>query len=139
MQAAFVRGARLKSKLSAFLALAVLGTSVPLLAHHGAAMYDMEREITVKGIVTNFEWSNPHVLIYADVRDEKGNAQKWIIETRGGPNALARAGWNKDTLKAGDQVTLIGHPARDGSNNMRLAKIVLPNGQELDPNPRSFF
>jgi Family of unknown function (DUF6152) len=55
-------------------------------------MYDMEREITVKGIVTNFEWSNPHVLIYADVRDDKGNAQKWIIETRGGPNALARAG-----------------------------------------------
>jgi Family of unknown function (DUF6152) len=129
----------LKIKLSAFLALALLGISVPLLAHHGAAMYDMEREITVRGTVTDFEWSNPHVLIYADVRDSKGNAKRWIIETRGGPNVLARAGWNKDTLKPGDQVTLIGHPARDGSNNMRLAKIVLPNGQELDPNPRSFF
>jgi hypothetical protein len=102
-------------------------------------MYDMEREITVKGTVTSLEWSNPHVLIYVDARDDKGNAQKWIVETRGGPNALMKAGWNKDTVRSGDWVTLIGHPGRDGSNNMRLAKIVLPNGQEIDPNSHSFY
>ena len=129
----------MKTRLSLFLGLAVLGTSVPLLAHHGAAMYDMQREITVKGIVTGLEWSNPHVLIYVDVSDDKGDAQKWIVETRGGPNALMKAGWNKDTLKSGDRVTLIGHPARDGSNNMRLAKLVLPNGQEIDANSHSFY
>ena len=129
----------MKIRRFVFIGLAVLGISVPLTAHHGAAMYDMQREITVKGPVTSFVWSNPHVLIYADAQDDKGDGQKWIVETRGGPNALTRAGWNKDTLKPGDHVTLTGHPARDGSNNMRLAKIVLANGQELDPNPHSFF
>lgn len=102
-------------------------------------MYDMQRELTVKGTVSGIEWSNPHVLLYADVTDNSGKVQKWTVETRGGPNSLIRAGWNRDTVKAGDQVTLIGHPARDGSNNMRLAKILLPDGREIDPNAHSDY
>jgi hypothetical protein len=112
---------------------------VPAYAHHGASMFDMKQLITVKGIVTSFEWENPHAMIYADGKDDKGNVQKWSIEIRGGPNALTRAGWNKDTLKPGDQVTLIGHPAKNGTNSMRLAKVVLASGQELDPDPHPFF
>ena len=99
----------------------------------------MTRLISVKGTVTNFDWANPHAMIFADVKDDKGNVQKWAVETRGGPNVLTRAGWNKDSVKPGDQVTFVGHPAKDGSNNMRLAKLVLASGQELNPDPKPYW
>lgn len=108
-------------------------------AHHGASMFDMKNSITIKGTVTSFDWSNPHAMIFADVKDDKGNVQKWSIEIRGGPNVLTKAGWNKESLKPGDEATLIGHPAKDGSNSMRLVKVVLANGKELDPDPHSWF
>jgi hypothetical protein len=128
------------ANLLRFLTLAIflLMDLVPAHAHHGASMFDMKQLLTVKGTVTSFEWENPHAMIYADVKDDKGNVQKWSIEIRGGPNALTRAGWNKDALKPGDQVTLIGHPAKNGTNSMRLAKVVLVGGQELDPHPFFF-
>jgi hypothetical protein len=87
----------------------------------------------MKGTVANFEFVNPHGMIYIDVKDFKGNIQKWAVETRGGPNVLANAGWDKDTVKPGDQITLVGHLAKNGSNNMRLVKIVFSNGMELYP------
>jgi hypothetical protein len=131
----------LRTRLLIVLAAAIVLIVVcgPANAHHGASMFDMEHLITVKGTVTNFDWSNPHAMIYADVKDEKGDLQKWAIETRGGPAVLTRAGWTKDTIKSGDQVTLVGHPAKNGTNNMRLAKVVLANGQELNPEPHSWF
>jgi hypothetical protein len=119
--------------------LALLSVSFPSYGHHGASMFDMVRLITVKGTVTSFEWINPHSMIYADVKDEKGNVQKWAIETRGGPNVLTRAGWTKDTVKPGDEVTFTGHPAKNGSNNMRLAKVLLADGKELEPESHSWF
>jgi hypothetical protein len=121
------------------MAFSLLVLSVRVYAHHGAAMFDMERLITLKGTVTAFDWINPHSMIYIDAKDENGNFQKWTVEIRGGPSVLTRAGWNRDTLKPGDQVTCIGHPAKSGTNNMRLAKIVLANGQELNPDPRPFL
>jgi hypothetical protein len=120
-------------------ALALLLVSVPVYGHHGASMFDMVRLITVKGTVTSFEWSNPHAMIFADVKDGQGNVQKWAIETRGGPNALTRAGWSKDTVKPGDEAAFTGHPAKNGTNNMRLAKLVLANGKELEPEAHSWF
>jgi len=78
-------------------------------------------------------------MIYADAKDDKGNVQKWAIETRGGPNALSRAGWTKDTLKPGDEVTFTGHPAKNGTSSMRLAKVTLANGKELEPESHSWF
>jgi len=128
---------RLLARLVAVLAL--LLASIPAYAHHGASMFDMEHLITVKGTVTSFEWINPHSMIYADVKDDKGNVQKWAIETRGGPNALTRAGWAKDTLKPGDEVTFTGHPAKNGTSNMRLAKVTLANGKEMEPESHSWF
>ena len=110
-------------------------TSSPALAHHGASMFDMEHSVSVKGAVTDFEWANPHVMIYANVKDSQGNARKWAIELRGSPNVETKAGWTKETIKPGDKLTFVGHPAKNGSDNMRLEKVVLPNGMELYPDP----
>jgi hypothetical protein len=100
-------------------------------AHHGfVSWYDMSRSVTVKGTVTNFEWTNPHTYIYLDVKNEKGAVEKWMIEL-GAPGMLARVGWRRDTLKPGDEITAIGNPAKDGKPSLHLSKIVLANGQEL--------
>lgn len=107
--------------------LALAGTAW---AHHGTANYDMTKMVTVKGTVADFQFINPHVEIFLDVKDEKGNVKKWQAETNS-PNLLHRAGWTRDSLKRGDEVTLSGHPAKDGSNLMRLDKVVLSDGKEL--------
>ncbi len=100
-------------------------------AHHGiASTFDMTRSVTVKGTVTSFEWTNPHTYIYVDVKDAKGAVEKWRAEM-GGVGMLGRAGWRRDTLKPGDEITLIGKPARDGKALMVPDKVVLASGQEL--------
>ena len=101
-------------------------------AHHGMGSYDLQRRITVKGTVTTFDFTNPHVLLHLDVKDDKGHVVKWVAET-GSPNIMRRGGWTKNTLKPGDQITLSGQPAKNGSPTMRFLKVVLPNGQVLDP------
>ena len=112
-------------------ALLFLSLAGSAYAHHGfVSWFDMSRSITVKGTVTSFDWTNPHSYIYFDVKDEKGATQKWSAEL-GAVAMLARAGWRKDTLKPGDEITLIGNPAKDGKPLMHLDKIVLANGQEL--------
>jgi hypothetical protein len=125
----------MRHKLIAIFAVAAIFVPIsgPVFAHHGGGMYDMSHSTGMKGTVTNFEFVNPHGMIYIDVKDYKGNIQKWAVETRGGPNVLAKAGWDKDTVKLGDQITLVAHPAKNGSNNMRLVKIVFSNGMELYP------
>jgi Family of unknown function (DUF6152) len=105
----------------------------PAYAHHGGSMYDMNRLTRVKGTVTEYDWENPHVIIHADVKDEKGDMQKWSVETRGGPNVLAKAGWTQSTIKVGERITLVGHPNKNGSPNMRLQKVIFANGMELYP------
>jgi Family of unknown function (DUF6152) len=105
----------------------------PVSAHHGGSMYDMTRLTNVKGTVTAYEWANPHVMIYAEGIDSKGEVQKWSIETRGGPKVLAKSGWTKDTIKVREQITFVGHPNKNGSPNMRLQKVVFTNGMELYP------
>jgi hypothetical protein len=100
-------------------------------AHHGfVSWFDMTRSTTVKGTVTSFDWTNPHAYIYFDVKDEKGAIVKWSAEL-GALAMLARAGWKRDTLKPGDEITAIGNPAKDGKPIMHLDKIVFANGQEL--------
>jgi DNA/RNA endonuclease YhcR with UshA esterase domain len=111
----------------AAICLALAGAAV---AHHGTANYDMTKEVTVKGAVANFQFINPHVEIFIDVKDDKGNVQQWQAETNS-PNLLHRAGWTKDSLKRGDVITVSGNRAKDGSNVMRLNKVVLSDGKEL--------
>jgi hypothetical protein len=125
----------MRHKLIAFFPVSAIFvlTSGPVFAHHGGGMFDMAHSTNMNGTVANFEFVNPHGMIYIDVKDFKGNIQKWAVETRGGPNVLAKAGWDKDTVKPGNQITLVGHLAKNGSNNIRLVKIVFSNGMELYP------
>jgi DNA/RNA endonuclease YhcR with UshA esterase domain len=111
------------------LGVSLLTSLEPLSAHHGSAVYDMENMTTVKGTVTEFQFSNPHAQILFDVKDEKGNVEKWVGETNSA-TALYRLGWKKYTLKPGDQVTVVGWRSKNGSATMHLHKLVLA-GQEL--------
>ena len=111
---------------------AALAIATPLFAHHGGVAYDMGRRITLKGTITNFEWTNPHSQVHLDVADDKGNVAHWNFETQP-PTILVHAGWHRDTLKPGDQVTLVATPAKNGSTIGLLSKVVLADGQELTP------
>jgi Family of unknown function (DUF6152) len=105
--------------------------SAPLLAHHGEANYDTEKMVTVKGTVTDFQFVNPHVQISIDVKNDKGEIEKWTGEARS-PAMLSRyGGWDRNTIKVGDVITFWGHRTKNGTFFMRLDKIVLPDGKEL--------
>jgi hypothetical protein len=105
--------------------------STPLLAHHGEANYDTDKIVSVKGTVTEFDFINPHVLITLDVKNDKGEIEKWTGEARS-PAMLARyGGWEKTTIKVGDVITFYGHRTKNGTDFMRLEKIVLSDGKEL--------
>jgi Family of unknown function (DUF6152) len=122
----------MRTRLLAFVCLfaGLLAISGPALAHHAWHGYDMANLTSVKGTVTQFDWANPHVWIYLEVKDEKADVEKW---NAGGPSPsrMANTGWDKDTLKPGDQVTAIGHRISDGTYNLRLVKVVLSDGRDL--------
>src|SRR6188508_3239775 len=88
----------------------------PLTAHHSFdAEYDSKKLITVTGYVTKLDWVNPHAYVFLDVKDESGNVDSYKVEM-GPPYALVRGGWSKDTVKAGDKITIEGAAlAKDGS------------------------
>ena len=120
-------------KLALFLAaiFCVVFISTPLLAHHGEANYDTEKTVTVKGTVTAFQFVNPHVQISLEVKNDKGEVEKWIGEARS-PAMLSRyGGWDRNTIKVGDVITFYGHRTKNGTPFMRLEKIVMPDGKEL--------
>lgn len=104
----------------------------PLFAHHGTAAYDMTTLTSIKGTVREFDWANPHATIVLEVKDEKGGVRKWEVETNS-PNLLYRAGWRKETIKPGSDMTIFGYGGKGGSSIFRLEKIVLPDGQEITP------
>lgn len=108
-----------------------LSVSRPILAHHSASSYDVDHPVSVKGVVQNMEWTNPHVFIYLDVKDDNGNVEQWRVEGNS-PNMLTRAGWKKEMIKSGDQVVVNGAPAKSGSKVMRLLSLTLANGQKYD-------
>lgn len=130
----------MKGKIGSCVAVlaVVLTISVPVFAHHSMSMYDREHDTTFKATITQFEWVNPHTQIIFTAADEHGNVVKWTAEGPG-PNRLANHGWNKDTLKSGDQVTIIGNCNKDGSPTMGYKKVILANGQELEARPRGYF
>ena len=112
------------------LVVVLLAGAFPLFAHHGQATYDETKLATIMGTVSSFQFSNPHALLTLDVKDNKGNIQKWIGEGTS-PNMLVREGWDRKTVKPGDQITATGHPARSGAYSMRIEKIILSSGKEL--------
>jgi hypothetical protein len=83
-------------------------------AHHSfAAEYDSSKTITVKGVVQKVAWVNPHAYVFIDVKDENGKVTTWAFESLS-PNALARQGWTRNSLKTGETVTVEGYLAKDG-------------------------
>jgi Family of unknown function (DUF6152) len=111
----------------------VLMVAAPIFAHHGTSAYDTTKLTTIKGTVTDFQFNNPHVMISVETKDDKGKVEMWISEANS-PNVLTRHGWDRDIIKKGDQITIIGYRPKNGAKSLRLQKVVLSNGQELDPN-----
>jgi hypothetical protein len=109
--------------------VAIIATS--LSAHHGRGRaYDMNKRLTLKGTVSNVKWQNPHVLIYIDVKDETGKAVTWAFENSN-VHTLALQGYNRNTLKVGQEVTAIVNPAVNGEPLGIIVKVILADGKEI--------
>jgi hypothetical protein len=108
---------------------ALLIVSEPMLAHHGQVVYQ-RKSITLKGSVTKYEWSNPHTIITLAVEAEKGGVNEWYLEVLP-PTQMVQAGWIKETLKPGDEITAIGRPGRGGERIMWLEYLVTADGRKL--------
>ena len=123
----------MKAKVAALTAVVGLVlTTVGVMAHHSfAAEFDANRPLNLKGVVTKIEWSNPHTYFYLDVTDPEGKVVNWGMEM-GSPNGLMRAGWTRNTLHVGDEVTVEGAQAKDGTfvGNAR-AVVLAATGKRL--------
>ena len=111
------------------LAAGLLVVSAPVFAHHGASAYDSKKLTTLKGTVTDYLFMNPHTEIVFEVKDADGKVEKWTAEAAS-LVTMSRFGWTKTMFKPGDQITVSGNRAKNGSYTMRLSKVVLPNGKE---------
>ena len=126
-----------KRAISVFaVAIGFLSASMPLFAHHGSAVFDTSKTLTMKGSVTEWDWSNPHCLLQFDVKNESGQVVHWIAETQN-PAKMVNAGWRKVSFKSGDEVTITLVPARNGQPFGQINLVVLPNGETLDAKTES--
>jgi uncharacterized protein DUF6152 len=114
--------------------LAVVGivaSVVSMAAHHSfAAEYDANKPVTLKGTVTKVEWMNPHARFYVDVKDEQGKVVTWNLELAS-PNVLVRNGWTRKSLNVGDEVTVEGSLAKDGSKMANARVVKLADGRRV--------
>lgn len=112
-------------------AVVLLFTAARMPAHHAfAAEYDENKVVAVSGVVTRFEWTNPHALLYVDGKDAEGKAGSWKFEM-GSPGGLEKRGWKKADLKKGDRITVDGYAAKDGSNVANARTVTLADGRKL--------
>src|SRR5579862_4390054 len=111
--------------------LGLVSSAAPLLAHHSfAAEYDSTKKISITGVVTKVEWTNPHARFYVDVKDDSGKVTNWNLELAS-PNGLMRQGWTRHSLKVGDVVTVTGAMAKDGSNMANARTVTLADGRKV--------
>ena len=115
---------------TAFLALLL---AAPAFAHHANSAYDRDRTISVTGVVTQWQFINPHAGIWLDVTDEHGNVTEWSGEFQSIQDLYRHFGWNKDTFQPGDEITIYGNPdRREGRHSMWTSLVVMPDGTEVD-------
>jgi Family of unknown function (DUF6152) len=121
-------------KTAIFVSMAAIAAlfvvTAPVFAHHGTAAFDTSKLVTVKGNITDFVFSNPHVQVYFEVTNDKGEKEAWQGELTA-PNKLIRAGWNKRTLKPGDAVTISGFQVKSGQHTLWIRKLIGPEGEPL--------
>jgi hypothetical protein len=113
--------------------LAMVG--IPAFAHHAfSSEFDFSKPVTLEGVVTRVDWENPHVHFFIDVTDANGTTVNWSCET-GGPRRLISRGWNRDSMKIGDKVTVRGSLARDGSHLVDGRQVTMPDGRRIFSGP----
>lgn len=100
--------------------------------HHSFAMFDLDKEVTLEGVVKEFQWTNPHVWLQILVPDAKGDQVEWSLEA-GAPGMLTRTGWKSSMLKANDKVAVMIHPLKSGAPGGSLVKVTLPDGRVMGP------
>lgn len=112
------------------LLVAIAAGVTPVRAHHSFSMFDTASPITISGVVSNVEWTNPHVYIELDLADPVKGAKHWSIEL-GSPSILQRGGWKFNSVKKGDKVTAVVSPLKNGEPGSLLTRITLPDGRVL--------
>jgi hypothetical protein len=121
-----------RSSLLVFAVAAGIGVLSPAArAHHSfAAEFDRKKPVTLQGVVTKLEWSNPHTRLYLDVTGPSGKLTAWELELAS-PNTLMRAGWTRHSVQAGDKVTVKGFLAKDGTNLANASTIITADGKSV--------
>lgn len=114
-------------------ALLMLGSKL-VNAHHSPAVFDQSRAVELIGVVTEFKWANPHSWIHLDVTDEDGTVTNWAVEMNP-PTYLIRGGWRSNTIRPGDEVTVVIHPLRTDEKAGQYVAITLPDGRVLGEQP----
>jgi hypothetical protein len=110
--------------------VALLAISSPLFAHHGAAEFETNKILTLKGTVVEWVWANPHCFLKFDVKDPNGNIAHWVAETSNPPDMINR-GWSKGTFKPGDEVTVSVRPVKSGKPIGSVTQVLLSDGKVL--------
>jgi hypothetical protein len=128
----------MNNALRLMLSATLAAIATPVLAHHAAAVYyDLSKEVTMSGTVTEFRMGNPHARIYFDVANADGTTAQWMAEG-GSRTVMLRRGWTGEEVKVGDTITLHGHPSRNGDNFMHMTNVDFADGtskfaEDTDP------
>jgi hypothetical protein len=123
-----------KFKAPAVAAVSLLALSFPLFAHHGTAVYDTSKTLTIKGAVSEYVWANPHVYVKVDAKDDSGNTLRWTLEAQN-PITETDLGWTKSTFRPGDEVEIDVKPAKNGRpiGSIGFATRIIINGKQFKP------
>ena len=111
----------------------ILATShAPLGAHHANSAYDRSMDITVSGTVTKWQFINPHAGLWLAITNDNGETQEWSVEFQGTLDLYRHYSFNKDTFRPGDEITLIGNPARNGDPDLSARIVIFSDGKEVN-------